>query len=83
MKKILHIICWLFITTFASQSLLANEISAQAKITSTIDPTVGPALLALPLLATGPLTQATGPPQADAGVGIGMLRGARDSLTWK
>ena len=29
MKKILHIICWLFITTFASQSLLANEISAQ------------------------------------------------------
>ena len=29
MKKILHIICWLFIATFASQSLLANEISAQ------------------------------------------------------
>ena len=27
MKKILNIICWLFITTFASQSLLANEIS--------------------------------------------------------
>ena len=29
MKKILHIICWLFIDTLASQSLLANEISAQ------------------------------------------------------
>ena len=29
MKKILHIICWLFITTFASQSLLANEPSAR------------------------------------------------------
>ena len=27
------------------------------------------------LLATGPLTQATGPPRSDAGVGIGMLRG--------
>ena len=26
-------------------------------------------------VATGPLTQATGPPQSDAGVGIGMLRG--------
>ena len=25
--------------------------------------------------ATGPLTQATGPPRSDAGVGIGMLRG--------
>ena len=24
---------------------------------------------------TGPLTQATGPPRSDAGVGIGMLRG--------
>ena len=33
--------------------------------------------------ATGPLNQATGPPQSDAGVGIGMLRGAGDSLTWK
>ena len=29
MKKILNIICLLFITSFASQSLLANEISAQ------------------------------------------------------
>ena len=29
MKKILHIICWLFIATFASQSLLANEPSAR------------------------------------------------------
>ena len=27
------------------------------------------------LLATGPLTQATGPLRSDAGVGIGMLRG--------
>ena len=26
-------------------------------------------------LLTGPLTQATGPPRSDAGVGIGMLRG--------
>ena len=25
--------------------------------------------------ATGPLTQATGPPWSDAGMGIGMLRG--------
>ena len=25
--------------------------------------------------ATGPLTQATGPPRSDAGVGIGMLKG--------
>ena len=31
--------------------------------------------------ATGPLNQATGPPQSDAGVGIGMLIGDRDSLT--
>ena len=31
--------------------------------------------------ATGPLNQATGPPQSDAGVGIGMLRGAGNSLT--
>ena len=26
--------------------------------------------------ATGPLRQATGPPRSDAGVGVGMLRGA-------
>ena len=32
---------------------------------------------------TGPLNQATGPPQSDAGVGIGMLIGDRDSFTWK
>ena len=31
--------------------------------------------------AKGPLNQATGPPQSDAGVGIGMLRGAGDPLT--
>ena len=31
--------------------------------------------------ASGPLRQATGPPWSDAGVGIGMLRGAGDSLT--
>ena len=33
--------------------------------------------------ATGPPGQATGPPRSGAGVGIGMLRGAGDSLTWK
>ena len=27
--------------------------------------------------------QATGPPRSGAGVGVGMLRGAGDSLTWK
>ena len=31
-------------------------------------------------MATGPLTQATGPPRFDAGVGIGMLIGDRDYL---
>ena len=31
----------------------------------------------------GPLRQATGPPWSGAGVGVGMLRGAGDSLTWK
>ena len=31
--------------------------------------------------STGPPTQATGPPRSGAGVGIGMLRGAGDSLT--
>ena len=31
--------------------------------------------------ATGPLTQATGPLQSGAGVGVGMLRDAGDSLT--
>ena len=30
--------------------------------------------------ATGPPRQATGPPRSGAGVGVGMLRGARDSL---
>ena len=30
--------------------------------------------------ATGPPTQATGPPRSGAGVGVGMLRGAGDSL---
>ena len=34
-------------------------------------------------LATGPLNQGTGPPQTDAGVGIGMLISDRDSFTWK
>ena len=29
-------------------------------------------------MATGPLTQATGPPRSGAGVGVGMLRGAGD-----
>ena len=29
MKKILHIICLLFLTSFASHSLLANETSAR------------------------------------------------------
>ena len=29
--------------------------------------------------ATGPPMQTTGPPRSDAGVGTGMLRGARDS----
>ena len=29
MKKITFIICWIFITSFLSKSLLANEISAQ------------------------------------------------------
>ena len=33
--------------------------------------------------ATGPPTQATGPPRSDAGVGIGMLMGDRDSLARK
>ena len=28
----------------------------------------------------GPPTQATGPPGSGAGVGVGMLRGARNSL---
>ena len=37
------------------------------------------AVLGLP----GPLNQATGPPQSDAGVGIGVLIGDRDSLTGK
>ena len=31
--------------------------------------------------ATGPPTQATGPPRSGAGVGVGMLRGSGDSLT--
>ena len=30
---------------------------------------------------TGPLRQATGPLRSGAGVGVGMLRGAGDSLT--
>ena len=34
-------------------------------------------------MATGPLRQAMGPPRSGAGVGVGMLRGAGDSLTWK
>ena len=34
---------------------------------------LSPSRIAGPL--TGPLTQATGPPRSDAGVGIGMLRG--------
>ena len=34
-----------------------------------------------PMQATGPPMQAMGPPWSDAGVGIGMLRGAGDSLT--
>ena len=33
------------------------------------------------LQATGPLRQAMGPPWSGAGVGVGMLRGAGDSLT--
>ena len=33
--------------------------------------------------ATGPLRQATGPPWSGARVGVGMLRGAGYSLTWK
>ena len=33
--------------------------------------------------ATGPLNQATGPPQSDAGVGIGMLIGDRDYIARK
>ena len=33
--------------------------------------------------ATGPLNQATGPPQSDAGVGIGMLIGDRDFIARK
>ena len=35
------------------------------------------------LQATGPPSQATGPPWYGAGVGVGMLRGAEDSLIWK
>ena len=31
--------------------------------------------------ATGPPRQATGPPWSGAGLGVGMLRGAGDSLT--
>ena len=31
--------------------------------------------------ATGPPRQATGPPRSGARVGVGMLRGAGDSLT--
>ena len=31
-------------------------------------------------LSAGPLNQATGPPQSDAGVGSGMLIGERDYL---
>ena len=31
--------------------------------------------------ATGPLTQAMGPPRSGAGVGVGVLRGAGGSLT--
>ena len=33
--------------------------------------------------ATGPLNQATGPPQSDAGVGIGMLIGDREYIARK
>ena len=32
--------------------------------------------------ASGPLTQATGPPRLGAGLGVGMLRGAGDSLMY-
>ena len=35
------------------------------------------------VMATGPLNQATGPPQSDAGVGIGMLIGDRDYIARK
>ena len=35
----------------------------------------------LGLLATGPLRQAMGPHRSGAGLGVGMLRGAGDSLT--
>ena len=33
------------------------------------------------LKLVGPTRQATGPPRSGAGVGLGMLRGAGDSLT--
>ena len=37
----------------------------------------------LPRQATGPPRQTTGPPRSGAGVGVGMFRGAGDSLSWK
>ena len=39
-----------------------------------------PPQISEPERATGPLTQATGPLRSGAGVGIGMLRSAGDSL---
>ena len=46
-----------------------------------VSDTIRETLLKKENMATGPLRQATGPPWSGAEVGVGMLRGAGDSLT--